>query len=116
MSIYKITNITNLAGKRDFKYNSTLDINYVDCMAKKIIPIKPGEIVYLTISSLPLSVHRLKLNNLITVDEISEAELLKSMNDVKSKMTNIIKEVEEKNEEEKKSTQKSSKKHQVDKK
>jgi len=75
MSTYKITNITHLAGKRDLKYNSVLDIEYVDQMVKKTVKIKPNDSLYLTISSLPLSVHRLRVKNLITVTEVSNKEM-----------------------------------------
>ena len=75
MSIFKITNITNLANKRDSKHNTVLDIDYVDNMSKKKIIIKPGCSVYLTVSSLPISIHRLRVKNLIIVDEISSVEL-----------------------------------------
>ena len=107
MSTFKIINITNLASKRDFKYNSILDIDYVDKMTKKIISIKPGDTAYLTIPSLPLSVHRLRVKNLITVDEIDSIEFAKSMKNIKTKT--VIKEVVD--EEEKKSIQKSKKKY-----
>ena len=75
MTHYKITNLTNTVGKRDLKYNTTLGIDYVDAMQKKKIEIKPGETVYLTIASLPLSVHKLRVNKLISVIEISDTEL-----------------------------------------
>lgn len=75
MNTFKITNITNFLGKRDYKANSPLDIEYVDCMTKKILTVKPNESVYLTIASLPLSVRRLRVKNLITVSEVSEAEM-----------------------------------------
>jgi len=77
MNTYKITNITNTAGKRDFKFNTELDIEYIDNITKKTIKVKPGDTVYLTVSSLPLSVHRLRIKNLITVAEVSAAELSK---------------------------------------
>lgn len=86
MSTYKITNISQLAAKRDAKYNSIIDIEYVDEMVKKIISVKPNETIYLTVSSLPLSVHRLRIKNLITVNEISASELNKLLNDVKPKV------------------------------
>lgn len=86
MSTYKITNISQLAGKRDIKYNSTINIEYVDEMVKKTITIKPNETIYLTASSLPLSVHRLRIKNLITVSEISTSELNKLLNDVKPRV------------------------------
>lgn len=77
MSIYKITNITNLAGKRDFKYNSDLDISVVDKMVKKTMKLKPGDSVFLTVTSLPLSVHRLRVKKLVTVVEVSPADIPK---------------------------------------
>lgn len=80
MNNYKITNITNLASKRDSKYNSSIDIEYIDDMSKKIITIKPNESIILSVSSLPLSVHRLRVKNFITVVEISKNQLNKLMN------------------------------------
>lgn len=76
MSIYKITNITNSFGKRELKNNSNLSIDYTDGLIKKTIQIKPGETVYLTVPTLPLSAHRLSVKKLITVIEISQSELL----------------------------------------
>ena len=85
MSTYKITNITNTAGKRDFKFNSELSIEFIDNMIKKNISVKPGDSVFLTVQSLPLSVHRLRVKGLVTVSEISEVELAKTINEVKPK-------------------------------
>lgn len=79
MNAFKITNTTNLLGKRDYKYNSTLNIEYVDKMIKKTITIKPGNTVYVTLYSLPISIHRLRVKNLISVIEISNAELLNAI-------------------------------------
>ena len=72
MSIYKITNITNYLGKRDYKFNSNLDIEFVDNMVKKTITLKPNDSAYLSIAGLPLSVHKLRVKNLITVSEVNE--------------------------------------------
>lgn len=91
MSTFKITNITNFLGKRDAKSNSILDITYVDNMTKKSIKVKPNESIYLTIQSLPLSVHRLRVKNLITVSEVSEAELATLQNTSKQKKSSSIK-------------------------
>ena len=84
MSTYKITNITNLLGKREINFNSVQDINYVDNMMRKTIKIKPTETIYLTIPSLPLPVQSLRAKKLITVVEITSSELNKIMNPVKS--------------------------------
>jgi hypothetical protein len=94
---YKITNITNTAGKRDFKYNSSLDIEYVDEMTKKSITVKPGDSIYLTVHTLPLSVHRLRVKNLITVSEVSEKELADIVSEatVKPKKKAVVNEDDE---------------------
>jgi hypothetical protein len=86
MNTYKITNITNTAGKRDFKFNSSLNIEYVDNMMKKSVTVKPGENLYLTISSLPMSVHKLRIKNLVSVVEVSKSELESIMNAAKPKV------------------------------
>ena len=83
MAIYKITNLTNLAGKREANYNSTLGVDYVDAMVKKTIQIKPGETAFLQISSLPISVHKLRVKKLISVVEISANELQKTIDATK---------------------------------
>jgi hypothetical protein len=83
MANYRITNITDTAGKRAVKFNATLDINYIDSMMKKTIKVKPGETVYLQISKLPLSVQQLRVKRLISVVEISDTELRNCMNALK---------------------------------
>ena len=100
MSTYKITNITNTAGKRDFKFNSELSIEFIDNMMKKAIAIKPGDSVFLTVQSLPLSVQRLRVKGLVVVTEVSEAELAKTIVEVKPKKTKKIDEEAVKSEEE----------------
>jgi|JFJP01.1.fsa_nt_gi hypothetical protein len=89
MNTYKITNLTNTVGKRETKFNSILDIDYVDSMVKKTIKVKPGETVYLTIGSLPLSVHRLRVKNLVSVVEIDDTELKNIMDSLKPKVNAI---------------------------
>ena len=80
MANYKITNITNTAGKRELGFNSILNIEYVDSMMKKTVKVKPGEVVFLKIHSLPLSVRKLRVKKLISVIEITDNELKNSMN------------------------------------
>ena len=85
MNTYKITNLTNTAGKRDFKFNSPLNVDYIDKMIKKTVTIQPGASLYLTVPSLPISVHKLRAKNLISVVEVSAKELADSMGVVKPK-------------------------------
>ena len=85
MNTYKITNLTNQLGRRDSKYNSVVDIEYIDNRAKKVAKLKPSETVFLSVQSLPLSVHRLRIKNVITVSEVSAAELQKHIQATKPK-------------------------------
>ena len=89
MSTYKITNITNFLGKRDFKFNSPIDVEYVDNMMKKGLTVKPGDSVFLTVPILPLSVHRLRVKNLVTVTEISKNELAALLESKKPKAVKV---------------------------
>lgn len=75
MNTYKITNLTNTVGKREVKFNSSLSIEYIDNMLKKTVTVLPGESLYLTVPSLPLSVHKLRVKNLVAVTEVSAKEL-----------------------------------------
>ena len=77
MASYRITNITNTFGKRDFKANSELEISYVNNMVKKTMKLRPNDSIYFTAASLPLSVHRLRVKGLVTVVEVSEKEIPK---------------------------------------
>jgi hypothetical protein len=87
MNTYKITNITNLAGKRDINYNKVLDIVYLNNRIKQVKKLKAGQDMFLSIPSLPLSVHRLRIKGLISISEVSAAELAKSMKTTKPKAT-----------------------------
>jgi hypothetical protein len=111
MNTYKITNITNLAGKRDFRFNSELDIEYVDNMIKKVVKVKPNESIFLTTESLPLSVHRLRVKNLVTVTEISKNELAALL---ESKKPKAVKVAAEEGEAPKKSSKKKGVKKEVE--
>lgn len=95
MNTYKITNLTNTVGKREFKYNSSLSIEYVSDMMKKTATVRPGESLYLTVSELPISVHRLRVKNLVSVVEISQNELenLKNQGKPKAVSTPVVAEI-----------------------
>ena len=85
MSTYKITNITNSLGKRESKYNTTIEIDYIDNMTKKNVKVRAGDSVFLTAPTLPLSVQRLRLKNLVAVVEISLEELNEHISSTKPK-------------------------------
>jgi hypothetical protein len=91
MSTYKITNITNTIEKRNINFNSILNVEYIDGMKKKGIVIKPNETIYITISSLPISVQRLRIKNLVSVIEVDSTELNKAISKIKPKTIKAIK-------------------------
>jgi len=78
MTTYKITNVTNLVGKRDPKHNSIVNIDYVDNRTKKTLVLKAGDEVFISVQSLPLSVHRLRIKKLIEIAEVSPAVMKKA--------------------------------------
>ena len=80
MKTFKITNITNNVNKRDPKYNSVVNIEYIDNRTKKTILLKAGEDVFLVTESLPLSVHRLRIKKLIEISETNTVEMNKTTN------------------------------------
>ena len=114
MANYKITNITNLAGKRDARFNTILSIDYVDNMMKKTIKIKPNETVFLQIHSLPLSVHKLRVRKLISVVEISNTELTNNMNVGKPKPKPVVEETAEEIEKRTLTKKKTKKSHEIE--
>jgi hypothetical protein len=88
MKTWKITNITPTLNKRVAKYNSTINIEYVDDMEKKSFSIKPNEVALFSASSLPISLHRYSMENIITIVEIGEkalGDIIKSGNVIKPK-------------------------------
>lgn len=95
MITYKITNISNLLGKRDPKFNSTIDIEYIDNMIRKNKTLAPNASLFLTVSSLPMSIHTLRAKNLITVTEINKSELDSIMEINKPKVSPIVEKVKE---------------------
>ena len=96
MNTYKITNITNLLGKRDFNYNTTLNIDILDGMLRKNIEVKPSMSVYVTLNKLPLNIHRLRIKGWVSVSIVGENEL----NEVKKKKDKTKKTVSSENIEE----------------
>lgn len=77
MNTYKITNVTNLFGKRDSKFNSIVNIDYIDNRTRKVLTLKPNETVFLTVQSLPLSVRKMSMKKMIDVSEVSLQSVLK---------------------------------------
>ena len=79
MSTFRIVNLTSQLGKRDANYNSPLKVDYVDGMDRKTLVIGPDQTAYLTVPSMPISLHRMRIKGWVKVDEISKKELKKEM-------------------------------------
>jgi hypothetical protein len=80
MAIFKITNITNKIERRQNGYNSSVEIEYVNSMEKKLVILRSGEVLFMDISTLPISIHKLRAKNLISVIETSKNEMNNDMN------------------------------------
>jgi hypothetical protein len=77
MSTYKITNITDKLHKRDVHFKTPVKIQYIDNRMKKVSEVKTGESLFLTVDTLPLSIHRLRVKGLVDVVDASVAEIKK---------------------------------------
>jgi hypothetical protein len=91
MANFKITNITNILGKRHPNYNTPLNIEYVNGFKKFNYSLRPNEEFFLTVSQLPISVHKLRMKNFVTVVEIGEKELADNKKAKERKLTPVIK-------------------------
>jgi hypothetical protein len=72
MEYFKIKNITNELDKRNSKYNTNIEFNYVDGMRNKVVSIEPGNEIFFQCNELPLSLRKLKLNGFVIVNVISK--------------------------------------------
>lgn len=88
MSTYKITNITDKLHKRDVHFKTPVKIQYIDNRMKKISEVKTGESLFLTVDTLPLSIHRLRVKGLIDVVDASVAEIKKMSTSAPKKTVN----------------------------
>ncbi|MFA5366433.1 MAG: hypothetical protein WC333_00720 [Dehalococcoidia bacterium] len=64
-------------------------------MMKKTVKVKPGGSIYLTVQTLPLSIHRLRVKGLVTVIEVTSAELNAEIKKVAKPVSIPVKSVEE---------------------
>jgi hypothetical protein len=96
MANFKITNITNTLAKRHSNHNTSLDIDYVDGFKKISYSLRPNEEFFITTNTLPLSVHKLRMKNLVTVVEISTKELTSNKKEKEIVKSVVVKETESK--------------------
>jgi hypothetical protein len=85
MNTYKITNLTDQLHKRDVHFKTPVKIQYINNRVKKTVEIKTGENLFLSVESLPLSIHRLRIKGLISVIEVNTAEIKKMTTPTPSK-------------------------------
>lgn len=104
MATYKISNITNKLHKRDSKFNMPVNIEYIDDRIIKTKSLKAGEDMFLSVDSLPLSVHRLRIKKIIEIIEVSAEELSKSMSKGEPKPKQVEDVTDEEDETSKKTT------------
>src|SRR5208282_418507 len=72
MVTYKISNITNTFAKRHSYFNTNVNLEYVDGIFKKSRILSPGQSLYLSLSTLPVEIHKLRAKGLITVVEVDK--------------------------------------------
>jgi hypothetical protein len=98
MGHYKIKNMTALLPKRDANKNKMVVFDYSSGFETKTCEIPVGGEVFIECNNLPISVHKLRINKHVSVNEISKNNFLKKqavkpkINDVVSKPTPVFKE------------------------
>lgn len=75
MRNFKIKNITDALNKRDANKSRILDIACVEGFEKKITKLGAGKTMYLTTNSLDVSIHKMRVDKLITVIEVNKNEV-----------------------------------------
>lgn len=87
MGHYKIQNITNTLPKRHAKLNSTHAIKIDDSFKSQTITILPNEEFLLETNFLPMKLHKLRAEGLISIIEMDKDSYHKLVNESKKKST-----------------------------
>jgi len=97
MGFYKIRNITDRLPKRHSKKDSTVTVTFNDGVTKKDCKINVGDNFLIKTHNLPISIHTLRAQNLITVETIGENEFNREKSKLERPKLEIkeIKKVEE---------------------
>jgi len=81
MKYFKIRNVTDSLGKREIRFNSDLDVEFITGFVKDSIVLKPNQQLYMKTKTLPITLHKMRLQGLISIVEVDskeyELELLK---------------------------------------
>lgn len=96
---YKLLNTTFKLNKRDENYNKTLYFDYVDGFEKKTITIRPSQLIYIEFKNLPISLHRLRMQGLVSVLQVTDDEFNREYDKHKKILINDLsnKEIENNN-------------------
>lgn len=81
MGYYKIRNITSLLGKRHPKVNTTQKIDLSAQFSKNSIDLNPDTEFVLEANFLPISLHKMRSEGVVSVLEISKDEYLSAVNE-----------------------------------
>lgn len=101
MAFYKIKNITNLLGKRDINKNKTLSIDFNNKFEKTTFTLKVNDVLYISLPTIPINLHQLRMKSFITITQISENEYLHltgHKNNVKLELERKLSEIKTKTE------------------
>lgn len=74
MPIFKITNVTSTLSKRESKYNTDVEFSVVNGIKNEKIIIKPGQLVFIECTQIPIGVYKLKLKGLILIEDSNHNE------------------------------------------
>lgn len=90
MGFYKIQNITNLLGKRHAKLNTTQIIDVADSYKNQKFNLAPADEFVIESNFLPISLHKLRTEGLISVIEIDKNTYINVINEISKKKSNPV--------------------------
>lgn len=77
MAYYKITSLTTRLPKRHIKKDASLNIEYRDKFNTKKYFLPAGGTLYIAAPSLPINLHKLRMDKMISVVEIGKNTFMK---------------------------------------
>jgi len=89
---YKILNNTfKITNKRDVNYNKSLEFIYNDGIFSKKMEIHPGQLIYIELDNIPISLRKLRLQGLIIMLQVTDSEFESHSKDNRDLLENLKK-------------------------
>ena len=72
MVYYKVRSLTSKLSKRHAMKDATLNIEYRESFKQKKYELTPNGVLYISSPSLPVNLHKLRMQKMVTIVELSK--------------------------------------------